>query len=61
MTKRHFIAFANVLKSLKPATTTGAGYRMWVDAVQSIASVCGSSNPRFNRETFYSACGLDRS
>jgi hypothetical protein len=59
MTKKHFIALANVLKTLRPVNVESDEYIMWRDCVRSIATVCGSTNPRFNRYTFYSACGLE--
>jgi len=81
MTKRHFIALANALRTLKPeskysgltyadmvklkasdqfkAGLHNASMETWLECVRTIATVCSTSNPRFNRHTFYSACGME--
>jgi hypothetical protein len=60
MTKKHFIQLAQLLKSLKPETTNGADYALWVDFVSGMASFCSGFNGRFDRSRFLSACGLER-
>ena len=58
MTRRHFVALANVLRSIKPPSEMKEAHAMWVDAARSIASICASDNPRFDRPRFLVACGV---
>ena len=65
MTRKHFEAIARGLRSCRPDLTThGRGaltsaLRVWRVACCRVADACGESNPRFRRETFLSACGVE--
>lgn len=56
MTKRHFIALADVLRGLEPEIPTapypayGASRRQWEATVDALADFCQSQNPQFDRE-----------
>ncbi len=55
MTRRHFQAIADVLArhaDVIPAET------LW-DLADDLADVCAAENPRFDRQRFRTACGLD--
>jgi len=51
MTKKYFIKFANYIKNM--------ACKKEAKAVAAAVVAC-QDNPRFNRLTFYKACGLDR-
>jgi hypothetical protein len=73
MSRKDFIAFANALRSIRPVQSNGTTvtvrgittpcptveYAMWELCCQTIASICGSSNGRFDRNRFLDACGLE--
>jgi hypothetical protein len=51
MTKKDFIALADVLRMLKPAEVKYSGaFAQWKDTVQAIADFCQSQNPKFKRD-----------
>lgn len=52
LTKKHFIAFANEIR-LSHGTYAEKDW-----AAQIIITVARQSNPRFDREKFLAACGL---
>lgn len=61
MTKQHFIALAAALRSEKPGDNWSPNKCVqWELDTLAIASVLASFNPRFNRERFLKACGMDR-
>ena len=55
MTKRHFEAFARHIKAHKGINSV-ASLRNFADIVCAVAS---ESNPRFDRQRFMEACGLE--
>ena len=67
MTRKHFERLANVVKVMQREPWQA---EQWHGIVRSLtepqarllafclANVCGDSNPRFDRERFYEACGL---
>lgn len=67
MTRKHFEALARSLKFAHPSVTRPADapdstYRKiaeaaWRESVAAVADACKISNPRFDREKFYEACG----
>lgn len=56
MTKKHFIALANALKSVRPDKSDYKAWDQWQNTVGAVASVCEQQNAAFNRSTFYKAC-----
>jgi hypothetical protein len=66
MTKKHFDAFAEKLRSLRPIVhgpeggvgwtlDTGAA-RQWAEDCEAVADVCAKFNPKFDRARFLGAC-----
>lgn len=61
MTKRHFQAIANEIKSMVMAAITAAddaALERAKNTAAQFARLCAESNPRFSPERFYAACGL---
>lgn len=56
MTKKHFKALAEELRRVKPTGDSINENRMWRLCVDAVASVCQSSNKRFNRDRFMRVC-----
>lgn len=63
MTRKHYIALARKLNSVRPDVTVDlndpeeAGlYNGWSEAVSAVADMCESDNERFNRGRFIKAC-----
>ncbi len=56
MTKKHFIAFANEIRSLLDGGSISreAAQRM----ARMVADVAAADNGRFDRQRFFSACGV---
>jgi hypothetical protein len=57
MTKKHFIALADIVRSLKPTATEhgmsehfDAEMNQWRRMRAQLGDLCASSNPRFNRD-----------
>ena len=52
MTKKHFIALADVLRSIEPTEQRRpvTGQELWQITRNALANFCESQNPRFNRE-----------
>lgn len=63
MTKKHFQALADALKSVRDDAMgkTVSQYEIWEECCAAISAVCGDHNPRFDRSRFLTACGLDQS
>ena len=55
MTRKHFEALAHALEKARPEGTWLES-RVWEECVHSIANVCESANPLFDRERFVKAC-----
>jgi hypothetical protein len=53
MTRKHFIAIANILKAFHKSEAMGWAYN--ID--EAFADLCYSENTQFNYERFYEACG----
>ena len=54
MTKKHFIALANVFKKTQPQSSPLAPeYTQWWTDVNLIADVLEETNPRFNRQLWF--------
>jgi hypothetical protein len=54
MTKKHFIALADVLRMLKPAEVKySRAFAQWKDTVQAIAEFCKLQNPNFNCDRWF--------
>lgn len=58
MTKKHFVALAAILKSLKPRIVTTTEHGQWAATVGAQASFCQSQNAQFDRARFLQACGV---
>lgn len=52
MTKKHFIALADVLRSIEPTEQRRpvTSQELWQITRNALANFCESQNPRFNRE-----------
>jgi hypothetical protein len=68
MTKKNFEALAEALRERCPnyvvgdddASLSTRHQRVgWFQAVSAVTSVCEANNPRFDRERFYRACGIE--
>lgn len=61
MTRQHFRAIAETLRGLRPEWPQDgqAACDRWSDAVRCFADLCSASNPRFSRERFYAAAGVE--
>lgn len=61
MTKKDYVSLARALASAKPQGNDPESVRLdaWRAAVQNVACALKSDNARFNRDTFYAACGMD--
>ena len=64
MTRQHFVAIAAVLLSEKPPRVAGDRWSdgardEWSTIVLNMASMCAKQNPRFDRDRFLSACGME--
>ena len=62
MPRQHFVAIAKVLESQRPGSF-GRGRRdrmiLWMDTVDSFATMLATTNPQFNRAKFLDACGYN--
>ena len=59
MTRKHFEELALALRMSRPDFGGQIRYRQWETDVDYIANVCASFNPRFDRDRFRKACGLN--
>lgn len=63
MTRKHFESLADALKRTKPSQEDilmqRGEYNQWKDCVRAVASACLEHNGRFDRDTFYRACGYE--
>lgn len=59
MTKKHFEAIATELFVLRPERRVRTSYGTWVSTVTRLADLFAKENDRFNRATFYTACGYN--
>lgn len=57
MTKKDFIALANMIKDADDLEYFNGAYGKNSFA-ESLADYCATKNPRFNRSTFLDACGV---
>ena len=57
MTKKHFIALAKALASMRPLEVEGTPDLLkWVCCCSGVADVCESANKLFDRKRFLKAC-----
>lgn len=56
MTSKDYIAIAEVLKAYRP--WENEAYHNWSNIVEGIATALQRDNRLFDRERFYSACGV---
>lgn len=60
---RHFAFIAATLASVKPANGIYEGsvfyHEQWNDLVKAFGESCRATNPKFDRNRFYAACGAD--
>ena len=59
MTRKHFKAIAEQLRTIKPQTTEREQLAMWQRAVDAACVACRQFNPRFNADRFRTACGCN--
>ena len=57
MTRKHFQAIADHLRTTKPAHGEPARLQ-WQSDCHAMADMCGAQNPRFDRGRFLDACGM---
>jgi hypothetical protein len=55
MTRKHFVAIAATLKTLRDTSDNTDSVD---EAARAIAGVCAESNSRFDRARFLQACGV---
>ena len=61
MTKKDYIALAAALKAQRPTGDTELAYisrHQWYHDVMAVMEVLRADNPKFNRNTFTTACGI---
>lgn len=64
MTRKHFEAIARTMREeIETYRESGDAYAVKVatHTARSLAYLCAESNPRFNRDRFLTACGVDAS
>jgi hypothetical protein len=60
MSRKHFKALADALKTEKPGDNWNPNKRVqWELDVKAIANTCATFNGRFSRSRFLAACGLE--
>jgi hypothetical protein len=60
MTRKHFNALARELLQVRPpADARDTVKAQWFFDVQAVARVCATANTGFERQRFYTACGLE--
>lgn len=57
MTRKHFKALAQALKSERPIVGWTNKYVQWAQDVKALAEACAEFNENFDFERFYVACG----
>jgi hypothetical protein len=60
MTKQHLEALASALNVMRPPTDMTDHYSQWMLCVRAVAGVCARYNKQFDRQRFFTACGMDR-
>jgi hypothetical protein len=58
-TQRHFEAVAQVISRELDSATSQVGKRQVRNVALGLADLFKTTNPRFNRQKFYVACGLN--
>lgn len=58
MTRKHFKAMADALASARPERENAEAWKAWLKAVYEVSSACSGFNCNFDRDRFYSACGV---
>ena len=62
MTKKHFEAFAEVIRNIHPVESDGCKsltkVSLAITQAELVCKVAAQFNPRFNRAIFLAACGL---
>ena len=56
MTRKHFILIAQTFAYTRPEKL-GARREQWTTDVEAMAYTLSTTNPRFDRERFFTACG----
>lgn len=60
MTRKDYWKFAAMLSYSRPNRNTESTlFAFWAARVKQVADIFQEDNPRFNRERFYEACGLE--
>ena len=66
MTRKDYVLIAEALKDSKPTTWDGSteqfdngAYTAWLSSVRMLCYRLSQNNPRFDRERFLAACGVD--
>jgi len=59
MSRKHFKALAEELRTIKPQTTQRERFAMWLIAVDAACATCRQFNARFNADRFRTACGCN--
>lgn len=57
MTRKHYQMIADALRSTRPYKEDH--YEDWLRVVQSIARALAYDNPKFNKNKFETACGVE--
>jgi hypothetical protein len=58
MTRKHYEQLAKMIRQHRQ-DDDGTNSATIASIADSLACICESDNPRFNRETFFTACGMD--
>lgn len=60
MTRRDYSLLARAMEFVKPAKgASKESHKQWVVDVRAICDVLSMNNPRFDRQRFYAACGME--
>lgn len=58
MTRKDYIATADILEALVSSTDTHEELNLMIEAVENFADMFAEDNPRFDRNRFMRACGI---